>query len=131
MDEGGKAAPCHLLLWVSGGSKSLCDIAYDCGQCPTLHQWVAALAREGWVGTWECTACVKEAALAEKHRKRAGGVGTPLSIPGFFQSARDPSLDPEDPAYDRDRPAYVGCARCGWTNTSFLQLILRRADGSF
>lgn len=126
MDEG-KAAPCELFRWATGGVKTLCDIAYDCGQCHILHRWATIMMSEGWSLSWECITCINAAMLEEKRRKRdRGGTGKLVWVPGYFQSARDPSLEMSHQDFDRDRPQFTHCMACGWTNFSFLQIILRR-----
>ncbi len=96
-----------------------CDRAYDCGECPLLHEWLKGLVAEGWSFGWECVTCLK---ATEEADAAAGGE---RRVQGFYQSGRRKDLPPDDIDYDPDRPGLEGCTRCG-RESSFLQLVLRR-----
>lgn len=98
-----------------------CDEPWDCGVCMYMRQWIEGIQREGWSVGWECLRCVTDSWKYERRNKEVERM-----LPGFFQSGRHPDRSSEDPKYDRDRPPLSGCTSCG-TETSFLQLILRRA----
>jgi hypothetical protein len=117
------------------GVRGTCDMPFDCGQCPHMSRWLQVCVDQGWVVGWECQACLKneepqlgedgnwEAFREERRRLRES-----RKIPGFYQSGRDPTLSPDDPAYDKDRPGLAGCTSCGF-QSSLLQLVLRKPKG--
>lgn len=112
--------------------RSLCDRAFDCGQCSYLHQEIARDVYKHLFKSWECAKCIKET----KHRqvfdattRQWNWVGIPGErfLPGFFQAGRK-KVPPDHPDYDPDQPALEGCQRCGH-ESSFLQLVLRERQG--
>lgn len=103
-----------------------CDIAFDCGLCPYLAEWVSSLVQDGWVVGWECVACIS----VTKKPDEANGLLR--SLPGYYQEGRDPdSPFPDLPGFNNtsdDHTPLKGCTRCGWSS-SLLQLVLRRPRG--
>jgi hypothetical protein len=98
--------------------RSLCSRAWDCGRCSLMHEWVRGLATSGWAVGWECVGCLKD--TRREDEENGGRV-----LPGFYQAGRRFDRTPDDPEFDKDRPALEGCTRCGW-ESSLLQLVLRR-----
>lgn len=99
--------------------RGLCDIAYDCGVCSYLNEFVAKHASLGWQVGWECPACLK----ATKD--------FPRELPGYYQEGRDEDNPPELENFDNtnnDKTPLKGCTRCGW-QSSFLQLVFRPPRG--
>lgn len=96
-----------------------CDRAYDCGECPILHDWLKQLVVQGWNFGWECVTCLKNSQKPDEEH------GIERRVQGFYQSGRRSDLPVVDPDYDPDNPGLEGCTSCGH-ETSFLQLVLRR-----
>lgn len=99
----------------------LCDRAYDCGECPLIHEWVGGQLAEGWSVGWECIDCLRDTYHLERDNPDFERV-----VPGFYQAGRSPDLVDGDDDYDPDHPQLDGCTSCG-RGSSLLQLILRRA----
>jgi hypothetical protein len=106
----------------SSGRRGLCGIAFDCGRCRFLIQWVEAEAAKGWSVGWECWECLDASYRYERENKDVSRV-----LPGFYHSGRPHDLTEDDPDFDPDRPSLEGCTSCG-KGSSFLSLILRRAN---
>lgn len=127
-----RVAFCKVLFWKNGGRFSAtglpvledqirgsCDRAYDCGECSYLNDWIYWLSSQGWAWGWECDKCLRETKLEDARS------AVERHVQGFFQSGRS-GLGPGDPDFDPDSPTISGCTRCGFRETSFLQLVIRR-----
>ena len=133
----GRLAFCSLLFAANGGrfndhnkpildgTRGTCDEPFDCGDCPFMKSWIANLSTQGWFATWACTDCVKSLSREEKYRKWKG-LDRLIYVPGYFTSASRPENNTESYRITRTE-----CELChDWSDTSFLQLVLRRrGDG--
>lgn len=105
--------------------RGLCDIAFDCGVCSLLAEWVQRYVDQGWAVGWECPHCLK------KTKGEDGQRGLVRLLPGYFQEGRDEENPPDIENFNntnQDKTPLKGCTRCGW-QSSFLQLVMRRQRG--
>jgi hypothetical protein len=119
--NGGQFSPNGLPIFRSEdevAARGRCDIAYDCGVCPHLGEWVGHMTQQGWKIGWECVYCIKDS------KKDDEAQGRQRTLPGFYQAGRLP-VPPDHPDYDPDQPPLHGCTTCGY-ESSFLQLVLRK-----
>lgn len=132
--NGGRFSELGRAILESKDDRLLCGVAFDCGHCSYLAQWVEVQRANGYSVSWECDHCLR-VTLKRDRRDNIERV-----LPGFYQAGRS-NLDPLGKDYDPDLPGLRGCTRildeddeetgqkagqeCGW-ETSFLQLVLRR-----
>ena len=99
--------------WIRG----MCNRPWDCGACSHMRRWIEHLEGQGWQIGWECKDCI------------GGFPNDPLRcdpdtetvLPGHYQSAW-----PDDRDNLHMKHPIDGCTRCGFNETSLLQLVLRR-----